>query len=237
MDITSIPPTVFVALGVITAALLTGVFSIMNMVSAKENKVSEFRLAWIDGLREEIAEYASAAQELSRAYKPERFKPHPTHTHKESHELQIEFFKETREPYARAVENLTKIQLRLNPKHISENPKSPEAKLMEAVQRARKVGNQEFSDVLNNCNDIRNAAAPLLKATWDSVKQGEPGYRRLRWFAILLVTAGFLAIVIFGAYIGYTTYKAHELKERKELLMQILDVERTIKDDLKASPK
>lgn len=237
MDITSIPPTVFVALGVITAALLTGVFSIMNMVSAKENKVSEFRLAWIDGLREEIAEYASAAQELSRAYKPERFKALPDHTAKESHELQIEFFKETREPYARAVENLTKIQLRLNPQHISENPESPEAKLMEAVQRARKVGNQEFSDVLKNCNEIRNAAAPLLKATWNSVKRGEPAYRRFRWFATVLVAIGFLVILTFSAYAGYTTYKAHELKQRKEMLMQILDAEKTIKDDLISHPK
>lgn len=233
----SIPPTVFVALGVITAALLTGVFSIMNMVSAKENKVSEFRLAWIDGLREEIAEYASAAQELSRAYKPERFKPHATHTDKESHELKIEFFKETREAYARAVENLTKIQLRLNPKHIAENPESSESKLMEAVQRARKVGNREFSDVLKNCNDIRNAAAPLLKGTWDSVKKGEPAYRRFRWFAILLVTAGFIAVIVFSSYIGYTTYQAHELKQRKQMLIQILDAEKTLKDEVKAHQK
>lgn len=237
MDITSIPPTVFVAFGVIIAALLTGVFSIMNMVSAKENKVSEFRLAWVDGLRNEIAEYTSAAQELSRAYKPDRFKPLESHSESEAHELKIEFYKETREAYARAAENLTKIQLRLNPVQIEKEPKSHEAKLMAAVLQARKVGSQELSDVIQNCNDIRSAAAPILKNTWNSVKRGEPAYRRFRIIAIATVLIGFNAIMASGIYIGTSIYKSNEDKAQKEMMIKIIDAERRLKEALKKNNK
>ncbi|MBF6028543.1 hypothetical protein ICY20_12440 [Pseudomonas sp. P115] len=223
MDASFIPSTVFVAFGVIVAALLTGVFSIMNLVGAKENKVSEFRLAWIDGLRNEIAEYTSAAQELSRIYKPERFAPLKIHSEKEAHELKIESYKETREAYARATENLTKIQLRLNPVQIEKEPGSHEAKLMAAVLKARKSGSQEFSEVLKNCNDIRTAAAPILKSTWDSVKRGESAYRRFRVVAIVIVLVGFNAVIVSGIYIGLSMYNAHERNAQKELALKLFD--------------
>ncbi|MEE4675703.1 hypothetical protein V2K57_13305 [Pseudomonas alliivorans] len=94
----SIPPTVYIAFRVITAALFTGFFSIMNMVSAKENNVSKFRLAWIDGMRNEIAEYTAAAQEISKAQKPEKFKKQKFHTDAEKHEFEIEFFNFSNKP-------------------------------------------------------------------------------------------------------------------------------------------
>lgn len=213
----SIPPTVYIALGVITAALFTGFFSIMNMVSAKENKVSEFRLAWIDGMRNEIAEYTAAAQEISKAQKPEKFKGQKFHTDAEKHELEIEFFKETRDVYAKAVENLTKIQLRLNPEHIKQNPDGPESKLMEAVLKARKLKSLEFKEVILCCEEIRAAASPILKTTWDSVKRGEPGYQRIRKSAILTVAVGFYSIIGFAMYIGVNTYKIQQDKIEAQL--------------------
>ncbi|WP_207833495.1 hypothetical protein [Pseudomonas sp. 43(2021)] len=224
MDITSIPPTVFVAFGVITAALLTGVFSIMNMVSAKENKVSEFRLAWIDGLRNEIAEYTSAAQEISRAYNPDRFKPLRTHSPEDAHKLQIDIYKETREAYAKAAENLTRIQLRLNPVQIEKNPDSDEAKLMAAVLKARKVGSKSLNDVIKNSNEIRKAAAPILKSTWNSVKLGEPSYRRFRSIAITTVVIGFYSIIITAAYIGYSTYALKKENAHQEQIKKTIEL-------------
>ncbi|MEJ5862089.1 hypothetical protein [Pseudomonas farsensis] len=228
MDITSIPATVFVALGVVTAALLTGMFSIMNMVSSKENKVSEFRLAWIDGLREEIAGYASAAQELSRALNAGEFIPSPNSSAEEAQKLEIDLYKETREAYARAVENLTKIQLRLNPESLVEGSKSPEAKLMAAVERAREISNDDPDETLNACNEIRSAAAPILKSTWNSVKSGEPAYRRLRVFSILSVGSGLIIVVLVITYIGYSTYKTHQLEERNTLINHFIEAEKKL---------
>ena len=212
MDITTIPPTVYVAFGVITAAFLTGFFSFINMVSLKENKVSEFRLAWVDGLRDEIAEYISAAQELSRI--SGKFNPLEAHTEQEKHALIIEKHKETRDVFSRAIESLSKIQLRLNADHIKKDADTPEAKLMAVILSARELSTKgEFKEVLKCCNDIRSAAAPILKSTWDLVKHGEVGYRRIRRYALLTVTLGFYAIITFGVYIGYSTYSSRIEKE------------------------
>ncbi|MDH0730961.1 hypothetical protein N5F23_00450 [Pseudomonas sichuanensis] len=215
MDITSIPPTVFIAFGVITAALLAGFFSIMNMVSAKENKVSEFRLAWIDGLRTEIAEYTSAAQGIYRASADNKFVGSTFHSEKEKHEIARERYKETRDAYTKAVESLTKIQLRLNPEHASKNPDSPEAKLLIAVSNARKITKKSFTEILRDGEKIKAAAAPLLKSTWDSVKHGEPGYRRIRVASLTIVTLGVCAVITFAMYVGIQSYKASAARQSK----------------------
>lgn len=205
MDITSIPATAYVAFGVITAALLGGLFSFANMVSSKENKVSEFRLSWADGLRNEIAEYISAAQELVRV--THTFDPEDFHTLHEKNELQIEWYKETRAAFSRAVENLTKIQLRLNADHIAPDANTPEAELMKAVMNARNNSiNGDPEAVLSSCNDIRTKAAPILKSTWILVKGGETDYRRIRKYSFLTVVIGFYTIISFGIYIGAKTY-------------------------------
>lgn len=44
------------AIGSISAALIGAFIGYLGLVIAKENKVSEFRQAWIDGLRKEVAE-------------------------------------------------------------------------------------------------------------------------------------------------------------------------------------
>lgn len=213
MDITSIPATVYVAFGVITAALLTGFFSFMNMVSAKENKVSEFRLSWVDGLRNEIAEYISAAQELVRVSKT--FNSKDFNTDKEKQSLRIDWYKETRGAFSRAIESLTKIQLRLNADHISEDAKTPEAELMKAISAARIFAVKgDLENILSSCNDIRTKAAPILKSTWILVKRGEIGYRRIRLYSLITVALGFYAIISFGIYIGVSTYSSKLEKEQ-----------------------
>lgn len=220
MDITSIPATVYVAFGVITAALLSGFFSFMNMVSSKENKVSEFRLAWIDGLRNEIAEYISAAQELVRV--TNTFDAEKFHTPQEKNTLHIEWYKETRDAFSRAIENLTRIQLRLNADHISEDATTPESELMKAISKAREFSAKgDFESVLISCNEIRSKAAPILKSTWTLVKKGEIGYRRIRKYSLLTVTIGFYSVITFGIYVGASTYKTKLEKEQKQTLQMI----------------
>jgi hypothetical protein len=198
-----IPSTLFVALAAILAALVAGFFSFVNLVSAKENKVSEFRLLWIEGLRNEIACFTSAIQELSRivgftkALADDEVKDQ---THEERGLL---WMRESRQAYADVTGSLTRIQLRLNPKHVALEPASAEAKLMACIVHARDRFNaDDFDDAYKSCVAIREAAAPLLKSTWDLVKNGEPRYESIRAFAqgtilggIALVTGVFLAIV------------------------------------------
>jgi hypothetical protein len=54
------PNTLVVAIATVVAALITGVIAIVNLTLSKEQKVSELRQAWIDGLRADLATFVSA---------------------------------------------------------------------------------------------------------------------------------------------------------------------------------
>lgn len=209
MEMTVIPTTAYVAIGAMLAALIAGFFSFLNLVSAKENKVSEFRLSWIDGLREEIACYTSALQELVRI---EGLRSDLNEEHHSDEALEIReraWHGESREAYKNAIESLTKIQLRLNPKHVKDHPDSPEAALMICILEAREnfnLGNHNAA--YEYCDDIRSAAAPLLKSTWDLVKRGEPGYQLVRRRAQQIIVTGLLmAVILVGSSIVYSVQK------------------------------
>jgi hypothetical protein len=199
MEPSIIPPTAYAALGALLAALVAGFFSFSNLVSAKENKVSEFRLAWINGLRDEIAIFTAAIQELARVERTRDGLGPEDQAEISNEERERNWLGETEEPYRNAVESLTRIQLRLNPKHIEESPDGPEAKLMAQVRDARANFNAgDYDGAYDSCEAIRLAAAPLLKSTWDLVKNGEPGYRSIRKRALQTIVGGIL-IAAFAA--------------------------------------
>ncbi|NIK02185.1 hypothetical protein [Xanthomonas cannabis] len=189
-----IPITVYAALGAVLAALVAGFFSFIGLVSSKENKISEFRLNWIDGLRDEVAKFTSATTELVRL---------------DTHQGEItvaEWLELGAQPYRDARESLSKIQLRLNPDHVASQIEGNDAKLMAAVVIARSHfnkavnGNGSYDAVTEHVDLVRSAAAPLLKEQWERVKKGEPTYRRVRVVAWLIILLG----VLFLA--GGTTY-------------------------------
>jgi len=185
--ISAISPIV-IAIGAVLAALIAGFFSFVNLVSAKESKVSEFRLGWIDGLREEIARFTASVHELVRM-----------HALKDDLTAK-EWLDVTSEPYRHARESLTAIQLRLNPKQVEEEPNSLEAKLMSQIQLMRDAFlKADYDQVVNGVDQVRVLAAPLLKKEWMRVKVGELSFRRVRLAAMLLLLVG-LSLLAFSGY-------------------------------------
>jgi hypothetical protein len=178
---------IVIAIGAVLAALIAGFFSFVSLVSAKESKVSEFRLSWIDGLREEIARFTASIHELVR------LKGH-------MHDLTAkEWLDATAEPYRNARESLTAIQLRLNPKHVDEQPNSSEAKLMRQIQLMREAFlKAEYDQVVDGVDQVRVLAAPLLKNEWERVKVGELAFRRVRLAAALLLLVGLSLLALAG---------------------------------------
>jgi len=54
--------------GTIIAAVIAAIVSLLGLIISKETKVSEFRQAWIDSLRAEIAAVITHAQALHGAH-------------------------------------------------------------------------------------------------------------------------------------------------------------------------
>jgi hypothetical protein len=64
MDVDTVPVNLFIPIGAIVAALVAGLFSFFNLVLSKEQKLSELRQDWIDGLRNDLAEHIAAIQAI-----------------------------------------------------------------------------------------------------------------------------------------------------------------------------
>ncbi len=219
--ISTVSPIV-VVIGAVLAALIAGFFSFVNLVSAKESKVSEFRLSWIDGLREEIARFTASVHELVRI-----------HEHKD--ELEVKDWLEiTADPFRYARESLTAIQLRLNPKDVEKNPTSSEAKLMRQIQLIREAFlKDDYQYVVNGVDQVRILAAPLLKREWERVKVGELAFRRARSAAIFLLFLG-MAFIAFAGYRATLNVEVQPQAAPIEPLLQqrptMLSSERTTSD-------
>jgi len=184
----NIPSSIYIAIGAVLAAVVAGFFSFLNLVSSKENKVSEFRQAWIDGIREEIAAYTAGMQALIRFRNNE-----------DKFESMIEYYKVTEQAYRTSSEALTKIQLRLNPEHAKNSPDSHEARLISAINTARENFNKkDFTTAFDGATDIRNAAALFLKNEWERVKNGEDGYQEIRKNAFRTIKSGIILLALLA---------------------------------------
>ncbi|WP_146744559.1 hypothetical protein [Herbaspirillum rubrisubalbicans] len=151
----------------VCVALIAGLFSVVALINSKEQKTSEFRQAWIDALRKEIADFISAVYSLQYYYSK----------HGEA-DLKAKDLQEIHIQYGRAC---VSVRLRINP-----NESDPVIKpvtdrfltAMSAVQDA--VNAQRYADAGNGCNAVLDAAKPLLKLEWERVKSGEKSYRDLK---------------------------------------------------------
>ncbi|WP_238552207.1 hypothetical protein [Herminiimonas sp. CN] len=181
----------------IVAALIAGAISFVNLTLTKEQKTSEFRQAWIDALREDLATFFATIRAFSRAHQ----------------ELQL-FGKDNKDDAPLAItgemvsnlryqvaETKYRIQLRLNPKekeHIELFRLMNVA--MDTQQRVieRKA---ETNETLLAVEAAASYAPDVLKKEWDRVKKGEFPFRLVRnWIApaIIIISIGLMTMFWFG---------------------------------------
>ncbi|MEC5386147.1 hypothetical protein VVD49_10445 [Uliginosibacterium sp. H3] len=187
------------AIASLAAALITAAISFVSLTLTKEQKTSEFRQAWIDGLREELASFLAAARAFARAaeilntYGPD---------YKDKTALRISDDKIGELRY-QAAESFCKIQLRLNP---------GEAEHQELLRLLRRVINEQNAMLSNKAGvegtmmaleTASDYAQPVLKNEWNRVKKGELPFRIARnWVAplILVLSLMFIAWVLLGKF-------------------------------------
>lgn len=199
-----VPSTIFVAVGVFVAALIGGLFSYLNILTQKENKVSEFRREWIDELRNQIAIYTSSIQNLSAI---SNLMDGLEDGKDDNPAKDIDIISLRKD----AIESITKITLMLNHKAASNDKGSHEAALLKAAKKARnKLGKSDYNGVKKSVKKLRNAAGPLLKSNWETVKIGEKSYQRIKKF-----TAIAYFVVIPVAFLS-GIYYLHTLTEKQQ---------------------
>ena len=105
------------AVGAVVAALVGGAFSFVSLTLNKEQKTSEFRQAWIDGLREDLATFFAGARAMARATEEQR-EAMAKGASSSTFAMTGEKISDIR---YQAAETRYRIQLRLNPKEAEHN--------------------------------------------------------------------------------------------------------------------
>lgn len=178
IDVTALVPMV-----TLIAALLAGAIAGLTLIVNKENKISEFRQAWIDGLREDLANFLSASRTCTRAVQEIRF----SWSKEEKNPLPIDESTTTKLRH-QAAECSYRIRLRLNQK------KQPHIELERLMTSSTTLVSQYFNGssqdvnaVLEGIDCTATQAREVLKTEWERVKKGELAYRAAKWFAVSLV--------------------------------------------------
>ena len=179
-----IQPTIFVAAGTIAAALISGTIAFLNLIISKEQAVSEFRQRWIDALREEIADFLSAANSIS-VHSQVAF------ARRESEKVSIEeAVAPLHDPLGRLYATYHRIMLRLNPeehKGLSVRINS----LEKAMSNPKLL--VESTTLGSMLADVNTEAQLMLKKEWTRVKRGEVTYR-----VVKLMSAILLGLTVLG---------------------------------------
>lgn len=179
------------ALVPLAAALVAGLFGLVGLVISKENKTSEFRQAWIDALRADVADFAASARAF--AYFKE------AHSNEEaSSTRELEYEKLLAAIYDKVAHAQIRIRLRVNPADSDAALSQLNAALLQAVACIRDDLNiNKFAEAKERLSGLHEVAGPVLKAEWKRVKRGEPPYVLAKWSAVILIISAIAALVYF----------------------------------------
>ena len=178
-----------VVVGAITAALIAGFFSFLNLVLSKEQKVSEFRQQWIDGFRGEISELTAAVFHI-KWYLDAYDWDIQNQPNTNSYTVVASTLRESHETYSR---NVTSLLLRINPTETDPRLAKINHDFLTSLQEVRDAFNAaDFKKATEKCKPLRENSSLVLKAEWERVKQGEPLYRVSKRIALTIVVLGLI---------------------------------------------
>jgi hypothetical protein len=164
----------------ILTASIAAVITLVGLVVSKEQKTSEFRQAWIDGLRNDLAIFLSrinAAYDAAAA----DFKDKP------------ELWKAVQKDMTEMTEASSRIRLRLN------RSEKPSEAILATLKLIESSFNPTDGDKPQRVDDLQHKlvlqAEIVLKQEWTRVKKGEPFFRFTKWASLTVVV---LSILVFA---------------------------------------
>lgn len=215
MDISGIPPSIYILTGSLSIALISSLSAYVSAVYNKENKISEFRHEWANELRDESSKLISKLNHLSVVSSAFMGK----------HDSKIALAEIVKDQYEHMImivelkseikELSSKIRIRLNPKKL-EDKGSIESivsnKMIEidslinnfALDHERNGKASIDVEILNLENKLRE----LIKDNWEVVKSGESEYifaKRITFWASIIM---FVFILVTTAIISASLLKS-----------------------------
>lgn len=196
-EVIAVPVYVVSVVSVLAASALGGLIAIANMVVGKEQKISEARKDWIDGLRTNLAAFFASAQVLSLLWESHLHLQTSGKDNKEHLKLSprevLKFRTTHKELYERMLAAYHDVQLRLGTNPVEFGCLIAE---LDEVYRA-------FEGNTTDCHlyfrrrepTLRVSSSKAMKAEWVKVRDGEPTFQKVKTFFYRFLTL--LGIVFF----------------------------------------
>ncbi|QYJ85100.1 hypothetical protein K0I73_12810 [Shewanella mesophila] len=195
IDFSNVP---LAPIATVVAALITSLIAFINLTLSKEQKTSDFRQAWIDGLRGDLAVFFSSARALCRVMQEAR-SPHRS----DEDVLNFRFSKEqVGKMRFEGAEALYRVKLRLNPNE------DEHAELNRLLDLATSTQNQinvekglDYSDALIAIENASSYSQEILKSEWKRVKRGEKSFRVAKnWIMpmIMAISLVFVSVLLYS---------------------------------------
>ena len=169
----------------VSAALLAGHFSYINMLIAKDQKTTEFRHESISSLRNEISKFISNASVLSSMV---------VYMHKHGTIDFDKFILDNMELLKDLQASYSRIQMMVNP--------NEDAEFLTKLESVHKYvsgnnGDFELSEVNSAEQELITATQVLLKKEWTRIKSGEFMYRVAKWGTLLFLASLTILVISY----------------------------------------
>jgi hypothetical protein len=163
------------ALAVIVAALIAASLTFLSLLVSKEHKISEFRQAWIDSLRDDLAQILSHTHVIADAYKAGVI------TDEKQDWVAV------REDLIAANSAEIRIRLRLNP---NEDQNIAILDLIKELDDSYVIDCVPNYDTIYKLEEKITAQSHIiLKKEWKRVKRGEKVFFATKWLSLVVVFA------------------------------------------------
>ncbi|MYA66631.1 MAG: hypothetical protein F4234_11815 [Gammaproteobacteria bacterium] len=163
---------VVIAAGTI-GAFISGLIGFLSLIISKDQKVSEFRQLWIDGLRKDVSIfisyiYAKVGLQVKGVIEDST---------EDSQIISSDIF--------HASKAASRIRLRLNRK---ENESDSILKKISKIEELSSFGLiPDTDEIVSEVNELVQLTQDLLKNEWKRVKRGELTYLIAKWLAIVFL--------------------------------------------------
>ena len=179
------------AIGTVIAATVAAGVTFLTATLSKDAKISDFRLAWMDTVRTEIAEISARCLHIQESSK--RLRAQGT--------AEVQIHKEFAEDMLSIKRNIAMLRMRLDPR-----------KHQPVIYLLTKVDKKEWSErpLQTSSPDLltefQEEGRKLLFTEWQRVKKGEGAYMLFRplskyMFLILLTALGIMATLAISRVI------------------------------------
>lgn len=172
------------AVGTVAASVVAAVVAYLGLVISKESKTSEFRQAWIDGLRSDLADVVASAS-LLRGAKTATYKDHK------------EVFLAVKDIVGDFNRAQSLVRLRLNPSEPLCQQILDSIKKLEVASSAATI---DVEVCAQHETELLRHSQTFLKQEWHRVRKGEKVFVISKWVAGL--ASATMIILLFVTWLS-----------------------------------